>query len=110
MAGFWDVPTAQEFEKYVKTAVGKLSSGFTIVADNQELKTPSPEVGEVHGRVQKYLLDNGYSNIGVEIQPESVITQSSLSRTSQETGLKERYASSMSEANKILDKEMGYGP
>lgn len=62
LVGFWknvdDVPNV--YDDSMK-AVDKLKSGYTILADLREFKTPTPEAIEVTKRVQVSLVKRGAS-------------------------------------------------
>ncbi len=58
--GFWrNVEIAQSFFDAIKNGIRKLSSGYSVLADLHEFKTPPPEVAQIIIESQKITADTG---------------------------------------------------
>ncbi|MBN2532289.1 MAG: hypothetical protein JXB88_05330 [Spirochaetales bacterium] len=101
--GFWE--TGDQVPEYLddlKKAVKHLSNGFTILSDLIQMKTPTQEIGALHVKAQKYLIDSGLSKTA-EVHPLSMIAKMTVDRFSEESGMKKGMFSSKEEAEKWLN-------
>ncbi len=103
ITGFWkDTNSVTNYISDLTEACRRLTKGFTILTDITQMKPPSPEVGEIHMKAQKVLVDAGLSHTA-EILPASAVAKMAVDRYSDESGMKKGSFSSTPEAEVWLD-------
>ncbi len=74
------------FEQDWKTVVDELQTGFTILGDLLEMKTPVQAVEDLNVKVQGWLMQNGCKKVA-QIAPLEAMAQ--VNEFSEKSGLKE---------------------
>ncbi|MBN1848538.1 MAG: hypothetical protein JW932_08125 [Deltaproteobacteria bacterium] len=101
--GFWkDAGQVSEYLNDFKKALKFVSKGYSVVSDLTDMKTPSQEIGSLHVEAQQLLVNAGLKKTA-EIHPASTITQISLKRFSEESGMKKGLFRTKEEAEQWLD-------
>lgn len=101
--GFWqDINQIKGYLDDIKNAANSVNKGFTILSDLTTMKTPTQEIGELHVKAQQVLVDAGLSKTA-EVHPASTVTQLSLKRFSEESGMQKGLFPTREEAEKWLD-------
>ena len=101
--GFWNSPA--DVPNYLsdwQRAIREVTSGFTILSDVREMKTPQPEVGELHHRSQAMLVTAGLRKTA-ELVPAGSIEKSVLQRYAKESGMTKGSFENQTEAEAWLD-------
>ena len=103
--GFWKEKTeVPNYLKDMRNAGQSLSRGFTVLADLQEMKAPSPEIGVLHQETQAILVQAGLDRTAEVLS--SAITKMSTSKYTKTSGMKKMDFSSTNEAEKWLDTKV----
>ena len=103
ITGFWkEVSQVPNYLEDLKKATEFLSNEYEILTDIRKMKPPTQEVGALHVKAQKLVIDAGLSKTA-EIHPESQLAKMSVDRFSVESGMKKGMFPSIEEAEKWLD-------
>ncbi len=102
--GYWQDPS--EVPDYLddhKKALGFLSSGFTVLTDTRDMKTPPPKIMELHGKGLQMLNDAEMGKLALVV--EQAIVGIGGRRATREAGLEEttRQFNDIKEAEDWLD-------
>lgn len=101
--GFWRaLDLVPNYISDIAKATQSVSKGFTILTDLTQMKPPPQEVGGIHMKAQKALVDAGLSKTA-ELLPADAIAQMAVDRYSRESGMEKGSFSSREEAEKWLD-------
>lgn len=88
IVGFWRNSTVvPNYLDDIKKASRSLSSGFTILTDVSQMKTPSTEVGSLHERAQRLLIEAGLKKTAEIIPDNKAIEKMVLQRLSTKSGM-----------------------
>ena len=103
--GFWrDPDVVPNYVSDITKAGQSVSKDFTILTDITQMKPPPKNVGEIHMKAQKVLVDAGLDKTA-ELLPAHAIAQMAVDRYSRESGMKKGSFSSREEAEKWLDED-----
>jgi hypothetical protein len=103
ITGFWQkADQVPEYLNDLKKATQFISKGYTILSDIRKMKAPTQEIGALHVKAQKIVIDAGLSKTA-EVHPESMMAKISVDRFSEESGMKKGLFPSIEEAEKWLN-------
>jgi hypothetical protein len=88
----------------LNSVVKDLKPGFTVVSDISEYKPSSQETAEQISRGSDNLVKKGMKKL-IRVVGESAVAQMQFKRTAQAGGIQADTATSVEEAEKLLDKE-----
>ncbi len=104
LIGFWqDSSEVPDYLDDHKKALGFLSSGFTVLTDTSDMKTPPPKIMELHGKGLQMLNDAKIGKLALVV--EQAIVGIGGKRVTREAGIEEttRQFNDMKEAEDWLD-------
>lgn len=90
----------------VTKAAQQLKTGFTLLTNATEFKTPPAEVAALHEKSQRIWMEKGLSKTA-EILSESALTQMTLNRFSKSTGMTKKEFLQRQAAEAWLDSQDG---
>ncbi len=102
LEGLFEYEEAKEAVDRVISESNKLKPGFDIINDILNFKPVSQEAGEQVLRAQKHVVQKGANRI-IRIVDKKTITNLQFNRRSKEAGYIAEVASSIKEAEKMLD-------
>jgi hypothetical protein len=103
--GFWKSPSiVPNYLEDTQKAVNEVSPGFNIVTDATQMKIPPKEVGKIHEKAQKILVDGGL-NKTAEVLPKSLVKMT-LNKYAQKSQMKKQNFETIEEAVAWLDKNI----
>jgi hypothetical protein len=103
--GFWSDPSlVPNYLADIKKAAQALTIGFTVLTDLTEMKTAPQEVGELHARAQKILVNFGLKKTA-EIVPGSVILKMQVKKFGKISEIQKEQFHSAEEAEAWLEVE-----
>ena len=103
LQGFWkSVADVPNYLSDWQRATQEVTPGFTILADVREMKTPLPEVAELHRDAQAMVVAAGLLKTA-ELIPPGVIEQTALKRYAKESGMVKGSFEDRTEAEAWLD-------
>jgi hypothetical protein len=104
-AGFFSDDDMVKAVNKVIEEVSRLKPGFDIITDSSHLKAASPKGSAEIVRALTFMKDHGVRN-GVRISGDDVISDTQLTRLTQEAGFRKKersVAATIAEADSILD-------
>ncbi|MFC1961075.1 hypothetical protein ACFLYO_10235 [Chloroflexota bacterium] len=101
--GFLNVEEAQEAGAAAKVVIDQLQPGFDLISDMRTFKPGSPQVAAIMAESQIYGIQHGI-NRTVRIVDKDTLGAMQWARISRETGAVVLGASSVEEAEKLLDE------
>jgi hypothetical protein len=88
LTGFWkNLTVVPHFLDDLQKALKDVSRGFTVLTDATKMKTPPPEVGALHEKGQKLLLEHGLKKTAEIVPPEKALEKMSLEKWSKKSGM-----------------------
>jgi hypothetical protein len=103
--GFWKSATVvPNYVVDIRQATHDVSSGYTLLADVSQMKTPPPEVANLHMEAQKICVDEGLKKTA-ELVEKSFALKMPLDRYSKASKMTKRIFTSKEEAETWLDEE-----
>ncbi len=88
LIGFWQDPSeVPDYLEDHKKGLGFLSPGFTLLADNRDMKTPKTEIFEIHGQALQMVNDAGIGKLAVVV--DQAIIKIASGRVTREAGIEE---------------------
>jgi hypothetical protein len=101
--GFSSLDLIEETIKDLKAAVAQLKPGFDVITDISDYKTAKPEIAQAIQRMQVYLKESGMRRVVRIVSDQNVITKMQFKRTSDSAGYAAEMATSVEEADALLD-------
>jgi hypothetical protein len=101
-AGFFQDDEIKQIVDKIMAETLKLKPGFDAVVDISNAKPATPQGVEEIKKVQAFSLQHGVKR-SIRVVGEAVLAQSQLDRGAKNTGLDAGLASSIEEADRILD-------
>lgn len=102
--GFWESPSVvPNYKEDIAKAVGELSTGYTILLDATQMKTPPPDVAALRVEAQKVAVAAGLKKMA-ELVGQDVLAKMTLDRISRVSGMNKSTFDNKKEAEAWLDE------
>lgn len=103
--GFWkNRSVVPNYVSDLQKATTELSNGYTVITDITEIKTPPPEIVQLHTEAQRVALSAGLKKTA-EVVGQDIIAQMTLKRSAQDSGMTRNVFGSKEEAERWLDAQ-----
>lgn len=100
--GFWkDRTKLRDYLPDLRRAVEEVAPGFTVLADLTKMKTPMPEIGELHEEAQRVVSQAGLSRTAEIVS--GIVERMAAERYSKSSGMNKRSFADLAEAENWLD-------
>jgi hypothetical protein len=103
LEGFFSDEVARNAAETIFAEIDKLQPGFAVINDVSNFKPGTPTGAKEIVRVQTYEQEHGVGRI-VRIVGQEVIGKMQFERMSKETDIKVEFATSLEEAERLLDQ------